>query len=194
MNIRDIECLYLIKEIYGGSIRKREELNGVVYSIHNKERLKKIIDAINGKIRLPLRINQLEKICEFYNIGLKKTEKLTKENGYFSGLFDSDGSIFITRSNLRLTITINQNYKPLLEELSSIYGGKIFVDKRGKVENHDFRIGKINEVLNILEYFKKYPSYSARRNRILLINRFYEIKKLPKGEKRDNQLKIFYKQ
>ena len=68
IQLRDVRCLNLIKQNFGGSIKVRANQNHIRYRLHNKQGLLKLISGINGLIRNPIRMLQLAKICEKYNI------------------------------------------------------------------------------------------------------------------------------
>lgn len=59
MATRDIECLYIIKNNYGGYVKKREDVDAYRYRLHHKEGMLKLINDINGLIRNPNRVKQL---------------------------------------------------------------------------------------------------------------------------------------
>ena len=63
IQLRDVRCLNLIKQKFGGSIKVRANQNHIRYRLHNKEGLSKLIYAVNGLIRNPIRMLQLAKIC-----------------------------------------------------------------------------------------------------------------------------------
>jgi hypothetical protein len=79
--LRDRRILYAIKQKYGGSVKLRGGDNFLRYRLHHKAGLLKLINDVNGLIRNPIRILQLGKICEIYDIKLKDPEPLT----YYSG-------------------------------------------------------------------------------------------------------------
>ena len=108
MDIRDERALQTVKNVYGGSIKLRSNANALRYRLHNKEGLLNLIYDVNGYIRNPNRLVQLNKICIKYNINLVWPEKLTQNNGWFSGFFDADGTITINKTNLQLTISASQ--------------------------------------------------------------------------------------
>ena len=72
MDLRDEHCLHIIKQQFGGSVKLRSRAKAVRYRLHNKLGILTLINAINGLIRNPIRLNQLEKICDIYNIDLIK--------------------------------------------------------------------------------------------------------------------------
>jgi hypothetical protein len=92
--------------------------------LHHKEGILDIIKAVNGLIRNPVRILQLGKICEKYNIPLKYSEPLTYDNAWFSGFFDTKGTINLEDS--QIFITVSQENKLLLDFLVSLYRGTIY--------------------------------------------------------------------
>jgi len=80
MDIRDILCLYKIKNIYGGSIKIRSGTKSARYRLHNKKGLLNLINNVNGEIRSSSRILQLQKICKNYNIEFIYPKPLNKNN------------------------------------------------------------------------------------------------------------------
>jgi hypothetical protein len=76
MDLRDERCLSIIKNIYGGKIKLRSGVNSVRYRLHHKEGILKLINDINGQIRNPIRIHQLSKLCDLYNIKYRQPQPL----------------------------------------------------------------------------------------------------------------------
>jgi hypothetical protein len=70
MDIRDERALQAIKNVYGGSIKLRSNANALRYRLHHKEGLLNIINDINGLIRNPNRLVQLNNICIKYDFNL----------------------------------------------------------------------------------------------------------------------------
>lgn len=64
----------------------------------------------------------------------------------------------------------------LLLELASIYNGKVY--NHSKISNYyRFKINNKNSVLTTVnDYFSKYPSKSMKKNRLMLIKKYYELK------------------
>jgi hypothetical protein len=79
-HIRDKNCLYQIKQKFGGAVKLRANLNHLRFRMHHKQGMLDIINAVNGEIRNPIRLLQLNKICEKYNILVLPTAPLTYEN------------------------------------------------------------------------------------------------------------------
>jgi hypothetical protein len=81
MDIRDERALEAVKNVYGGSIKLRSGLSALRYRLHHKQGLLNLINDVNGEIRNPIRLIQLNYICVKYDITLNYPEKLTLHNG-----------------------------------------------------------------------------------------------------------------
>jgi Cytochrome C and Quinol oxidase polypeptide I/LAGLIDADG endonuclease len=177
MDIRDERALYYIKNIYGGSIKLRSNSNALRYRLHHKEGLLNLINDVNGHIRNSHRLVQLNKICIKYELNLILPMELTYNNGWLAGFFDGDGTITINESNWQLSISIGQKTSELLTPLINIYGGNIYIDNSHS-KSFKWYISKKEDILKLIEYFKIYPSRSAKNNRLLLTTKFYELKNM----------------
>lgn len=62
-DIRDKLCLYSVKQKFGGSIKIKSDTKWLRYRLHHREGILLIINAINGLIRNPNRLIQLDKLC-----------------------------------------------------------------------------------------------------------------------------------
>jgi len=71
---------------------------------------------------------------------------------------------------------ITQKTSEVLQPLIDIYGGSIYIDKT----NNSFKWYTSNKesILNLVEYFKNFPSRSLKKNRLHLIPRSYELKNI----------------
>jgi len=168
-HIRDKNCLYQIKQKFGGSIKLRTNLNHLRFRMHHKKGMLDIIQAVNGEIRNPIRLLQLSKICEKYNIPLLEPKILNYDNGWFSGFFDSDGSIYLNLKSSQMLITAGQKNKYLLDILSELYGGSVYVEKT----SFKWVVFKKPEIIKLLEYFKINSCGSAKFNRINAIPKYF---------------------
>jgi len=174
MDVRDKSCLNKIKQKFGGSIKLRSGVKAVRYRLHHKKGLLDLINAVNGEIRNPVRLLQLNKICEKYNINLIQPSILTYNNGWLSGFFDSDGSIYLNLNSPQVIISVAQKNNYTLNTLLEIYGGNIHF----RENLFKWIVTKRSEIINLLNYFKEYPSRSAKINRLKAINKYYELKDL----------------
>jgi len=172
MGINDKKPLYEIKHKYGGYVKPISGSNALKYKLRNPKGLINLINDINGLIRNPIRMLQLNRICVKYNIKLIEPQPLTYNNGWFSGFIDSDGSIHIDEALGQLTISVTQKNKYLLNPLQNLYGGRIQI-LRSK-EAFQYSIYRKKEILELVNnYFNKYPLKSGKANKINLIKEFY---------------------
>ncbi len=108
MDIRDKAALFEIKHKYGGSIKPMSGANALKYKLQNKKGLIALINGVNGLIRNPTRLLQLNKLCVKYQIDLKLGKPLTYNNGWLSDFIDSDGSVYLNEKSGQLIISIAQ--------------------------------------------------------------------------------------
>lgn len=169
---RDKEVLYLIQQKYGGSIRKIANANAYRYQLSNRKGLINLINGINGLIRNPTRMLQMNKLCIKYDIKLIFPQPLTFYNGWLSGFIDSDGSIYLGGGHRQMIISASQKNNYLLEPLIKLYGGKI--SPHGSKDAYVYKIYRKLEVLNLIDnYFVKYPLKSKKKERLAMIKDFY---------------------
>lgn len=175
MDIRDERALQTVKNVYGGSIKLRSNAKALRYRLHHKEGLLNIINDINGLIRNPIRLVQLNNICIKYDIFLIWPQILTYNSGWLAGFFDADGTVTINKTNLQLSISVSQKTTELLTPLIELYGGNIYIC-RGSSDSFKWYITKREDILKLIEYFKEHPSRSAKINRLHLVPKYYELK------------------
>lgn len=175
--LRDKKCLYLIKQKFGGSVKLISGNNHLRYRLHHKSGLLNLIDKVNGLLQNPIRILQLGKICEKYNIELKDSKPLTYFNGWLSGFFDTDGSIYLNDTSGQIFITATQKNRFILDALVELYGGTIY--PMVQQEAFKWTCLKKKEVLSLINnYFKINPCRSEKIIRINMVDKFYELRKL----------------
>jgi hypothetical protein len=188
----DKSILYMIKHKYGGSIKSISGSNSFKYKLHHKKGLISLVLDINGLIRNPVKILQLNKVCILYNINLEPNNPLTYNNGWFSGILDAEGSIIINETSNQLIIGITQKNKYLLDPLNKLYLGRINIFSTK--EAFQYVIYRKKEILDLVDnYFIKYPLKSSKAYKLNLIKDFYQ--KAPplikSGEGYINQLDKF---
>ncbi len=176
METRDKRCLYMIKQHFGGSVKIKSDVNWVRYRLHNRKGMINILQAINGLIRNPNRILQLGKICEMYNLVLKYPDTLNYDDGWFSGFFDADGSVYLNLLSNQVFVTVSQKNKYILDNLVTLYGGTIYP----MVKQNAFKwtVFRQDEISKLREYFNINPSRSAKMRRLNLLDKYYQLKTL----------------
>ena len=180
MRINDKSLLYLLKHRYGGFVKEIAGSNALKYKLINPKGLINLINDVNGLLRNPIRMLQLNRICVKYNINLIEPIPLTYNNGWFSGFIDSDGSIYIDEKSGQLIISVTQKNRYLLEPLQNLYGGKIYIDYT-KGEAFKYTIFRKIEVLKLVDvYFNNFPLKSSKALKINLIKDFYILQQYRK--------------
>lgn len=94
MDIRDSHCLHQVKQKFGGSIKLRSGAKAMRYRLHHKSGLLSLINSVNGLIRNPDRMVQLEKICNAYDIIFIYPKPLIFSSGWFAGFFDANNKFY----------------------------------------------------------------------------------------------------
>jgi len=173
MKKEDTLALYNLKHKFGGSIK--EISSGLKYKLAHRQGLIKLVNSVNGLIRNPPKMLQLDKVCKLYGINFETSKPLTFYNGWFSGLIDADGSVYYSEKSDQLIISVTQKNKYLLDPLLKLYSGRIEItDGR---QAFQYSIYRKKEILNIIDnYLKRYPLMSNKRKKIDLIKKLYEAK------------------
>ena len=176
MDIRDKGALYEIKHKFGGAITTVSGANALRYKVRHKQGVLNFINALNGLIRNPSRMLQLNKLCVKYGIKFKEPLPLTFDNGWYSGFIDSDGSLYLNEESGQVFISVTQKNRYILEPLQNIYGGKIYI-LSPKTEAFKYTVFRKNELFHLMDnYFNKYPLKTAKAARLALIRDFYLLR------------------
>jgi hypothetical protein len=174
MDKQDKFVLYTLKHNFGGSIK--EISSGLKYKLAHKKGLIKLVNSVNGLIRNPTIMVQLDKVCKLYGIEFEESKPLTYYNGWFSGFIDSDGSIYYDEKSDQLILSVTQKNKYLLDPLIKLYSGRIKIIYSRQA--FQYSIYRKQEILKIVDnYLIRYPLMSNKRNKVSLIKKFYEAKK-----------------
>jgi hypothetical protein len=81
MDAIDKKVLHEIKQKYGGTIKPISNANALRYKLRHKKGLISLINDINGLLRNPTRLLQINKLCVKYDIELKYPKPLTYNDG-----------------------------------------------------------------------------------------------------------------
>ena len=179
MSLNDEHALAIIKQKLGGSIKLRSGVKALRYRLHNNKGMLDLINRINGNIRHSSRLKQLEKICLSLNIPIKYPESITKDNGWFSGFFDADGTITYSIKNDSPQLTISVTNKLLVDviDYKNIFNGNVYFDK-GQNGYYKWSIQSKTDINEFKEYLLRYPSLSHKKQRLFLIEEYYYLKDL----------------
>jgi len=176
MYITDKGALYEIKHKFGGAITTISGAKALRYKVRHKQGVLNFINAVNGSIRNPSRMLQLNKLCVKYGIKFKEPLSLTFDDGWYSGFIDSDGSLYLNEISGQVFISITQKNKYILEPLQKLYGGKIYI-LSPKIEAFKYTVFRKKELFHLMDnYFSKYPLRTAKAVRLALIRDFYQLR------------------
>ena len=182
MDARDKKVLYLIQHMYGGSVKQISKALAFKYKLRNRAGLIALINDVNGLIRNPTRLLQMNKLCVKFNIELKYPNNLTFNNGWLSGFIDSDGSIYYNEASGQVFIGISPKNRYLLEPLIHIYGGRVDISSP-KIEAFKYVIYRKAELFNLIDnYFNKYPLRTEKMQRVNLIKQYYLVRLSKKNQ------------
>ena len=190
MGIEDEHALLQVKQRLGGSLKRRSGAKALRYRLHNKKGMMELIKRINGNIRYENRLVQLKGICKNLNIAYIEPYFLTKESGWVSGVWDSDGTVSFSmkKGNPQLTISVTNKTKKNVNYLK-ILGGYIYLDK-SQNGYYKWTIQSKKEIEEFIRYIKENPSRSRKGKRLYLIPDYYELVRV-RAYKDTNS--VFYK-
>lgn len=179
VDVRDIYCLSVIKQRYGGSIKLRAGTKSIRYRLHHKKGLVFILTDLNGLLRHSIRLLQFNKLCIVYSILILDSNILSFNSNWMAGFFDADGAVSINSTTYQLSLSISQKTKELLSPLMTLYGGNIYIDRSSNT--FCWYITKKETLLLLVNhYFKNVYVYSKKRNRLFLIEEYYNLINLKK--------------
>jgi hypothetical protein len=182
MDARDKKVLYLIQHRYGGSVKQVSKAYAFKYKLRNRAGLIALINDVNGFIRNPTRLLQINKLCVKFAIELKYAKNLTFNDGWLGGFIDSDGSVYYNEASGQVFIGISQKNKYLLEPLIQIYGGRVDISSP-KREAFKYVMYRKAELFNLIDnYLNKYPLRTEKMKRINLIKQFYLVRLSKKND------------
>lgn len=190
MGLQDEYALRFIQNKLGGSIKLRSGAKALRYRLHNKPGMIDLINRINGNIRHSSRFKQLSHICSALSIKTLAPNTLHNKHGWFSGFFDADGTITLSLKGEykipQLTISVTNRLLIDVIHFQQIFGGSVYYD-RSQNGYYKWSIQKKNDILKIVEYFKICSSKSVKRQRLFIVNRYFELLDL-KAYKEENSM------
>jgi hypothetical protein len=117
-------------------------------------------------------------VCAKLNIPYISPILLTRDNAWFSGMFDSDGTIAASFSPVypRVFISVSSKHEMDISHFL-IFGGNTYFDKQGSGTNK-WTISGQQDILNMLKYFEDHGSKTHKLARLLLVMELYELGRL----------------
>ena len=176
---KDIGILQQIRAGLGaGSIRPRSA-NAVRYRLHTIAGVLDVVNRINGLLRNSARVPQLERMCEYYSIPYILAQPLNPSSAWYSGFFDTDGTITFSMKAGRpqLNVGVTNSLKVDVMEFQQRFGGRFYYDKGSSRNAPSWKclIYRRDLILAFLEFTAISPVYSAKSNRLATLLRYYEL-------------------
>ncbi|BCU04896.1 putative LAGLIDADG endonuclease (mitochondrion) [Astrephomene gubernaculifera] len=194
----DEPMLVYIQNKLGGRIQLRSGVSAVRYRLHNKDGIINLIHRINGLCRNSVRVVQLQRMCEHLNIPYIQPLPLTADSCWYAGFFDAEGSVTMSmkgaalagecssprqsfgvhgKKRPQLSITVSNKHEINVVMFKARFGGAVYYD-RAQNGSYKWYISSINDVNGFLDYVKKAPVRSNKKQRLHLIPKYYELVQL----------------
>lgn len=175
-NILDASSAFYIKKyLKYGTITKIPSKNAIKLVISKKEGLEKIVNLVNGKLRIPFKIECIEKyLIPSYLTPFNLQKKLSLNsssdlnNYWLAGFVDADGSFQIkilerekrVLPEIRLNLQIDQKKNDLLNLIKKQFGGNI--GYRRSQNTYYYGSTNFGCAKAFINYFDKYHLLSTK--------------------------------
>jgi LAGLIDADG endonuclease/LAGLIDADG-like domain len=167
----DLSVAYNLKKVIGyGSIRKLKNTRAYNFEIYSKKGLSQVVELINNKLRLPLRINQFNTHL-VPKIGCKATKQdlsCLLNNHWLAGFIQGNGSFQIkllkikTKLGLRVQLSMQISLKTslLLIAIQNDFGG--YIGFRKPHNTYYYSSGSFVNAGKFIEYLNVYQVMGAK--------------------------------
>lgn len=174
VSLREVQALYKIKAIFGGSVYFRQRSNSYRWRLHKKEYLFCFLNKINGYIYI--KTDKFKAALALFNIIFKQIP-LSFNNAWFSGFFEGVGYININRSNkYQITISVAQKSVDILNIISNIFNCSSSYDQSWN--GYTLAISSEKDLVNLFEYFTLFPLKSNKNSDFVTAKRFFRYRLL----------------
>lgn len=162
---KEVQTLYKISAMFGGSITPRIGVRAERWRLHNILGMIKLVEALNGRIQNPDRLKQFSKVIDVLNnnkkfpckITLLPSSAISLKTAWISGFFDAEGTINCNSITHQLSLSISQKNKFLLDIISNTFTvGKVYEDKG--FNGYKYYASSLKDLTVILEYFNRFNS------------------------------------
>lgn len=209
-HVTDARVLGIVKnKLKAGTVKPRSGSKSVRYRVKQKAVILDIIKRLNGKLRNPARIAQFKQVCAMHNVQyIEPPSLISKEDGYLSGLIDSDGSFAMSVSNSseadsqisgvegkiirlinakgfsQISLKATSSYKAYLDNIADSYNyGTVYREQANKKnrnpkDKHHWTIKSYEDFHLLYEYVKKNPLKTVKLHRMRLSLLYFKYKAL----------------
>ena len=178
VSLADERMLRIIQNKLGGAIKPRSGVKAIRWRLHNRAGMLDLINRVNGYIRHSGRLVQLNRVCALLDIPLLSPDTLHLEHGWFSGFFDSDGTIGYyfkgENHNPQLTLSVTNKLFVDVNLFTAFFGGSVYFDK---AQNGYYKWSVQSEkgLASFLNYTKVCPPKSVKRQRLFLVKEYFRL-------------------
>lgn len=167
---KEYNLLQAIKDRMGGSIKLRTKAKAYRWRLHNKAGMLQLLQYINGKLHLPKRQCQLQKVCAALQHQCLPVKQISEKNGWIAGFYEAEGYFHLNRSTLQCSITLSQKDRTILEEISAVLPGPIYYDKSW--DGWVYSASSLEDISRWVYYFSLFPLRSWKQ---IQLQRFKRI-------------------
>lgn len=201
---RDIRILTRIQDyLHFGRIRNDKNKPYSIYIVSKEKEMRYLVQQLNGLIRL--KVPAFKEACHLYNINYKEAHyNIERNDPYFSGLIDTDGSIVFNYAGNRIECNLELQYNQYSSKLNfdnTIFNSKPYVVIRKKSSHKSgpkvftsiaFKFQTLNSMIFIYDYFLKNRLYSDMKfYRVTRIKSFIDIRKYQSSPSNSLEFQIY---
>lgn len=172
-NINDSSLAYSLKKHIGyGNINKIKDKNAIKLVISKKDGVRKVLKLINGKLRLPHKLEQFKKVINNHYLDImpinSPDSSSLKTSYWLAGYTDADASFqikILKRLNkknpeIRLYLQIDSKYLIILNQIKETFGG--FIGLWESQNTYYYHSTSFNSAKILINYFDKYHLLSTK--------------------------------
>jgi len=199
---RDIRILTRIQNnLHFGRIRSDKKKPHSMYICSTRKEMEYIVRKLNGLIRI--KIPGFKNACDFLNIKfIEPNYNIEKNDPYFSGLIDTDGSIIYNYNCNRIECNLEMKDNGYVRKLNLenvIPNCKPYIINRTHKNSEKvyysiaFKYQNVKDMVFVYDYFMKNRLYSDFKfYRVSKIKYFIEIRDLKKYPNESAEYKIYH--
>lgn len=187
-SLPDASLAYYLKEkLLNANVKKVKNKNAYLLIVSSKKGILKVLNLINGKLRLEYRFNQVIKNIinndkyKDININFTLNSSNNFNNHWLAGFTDADGSFQIkiinhiskSRPEIRLNYQIDQKKSFILEMIKSFIGGNI--GYRKSQDTYYYGSTSFGSARKVIQYFDIYHLQSKKHISYLRWRKVYNL-------------------
>jgi LAGLIDADG endonuclease len=203
LHIRDVRILTRIQDkLHMGRIKTYKNSPYALYIVSTRSEMEFLMSKLNGLIRI--KVDSFKKACLLYNIEFITPDYIIKKNDpYFSGLIDTDGSIVFNFNSNRIECNLEFKYNQYTSKLNLDYflqGYKPYVLIRNNKKNHSkktfksiaFKYQTVKGMVPLYDYFMLNRLYSDFKFfRVSQIKKFVQIRHFQNSDFNSVEFQIY---